>query len=1559
MLMFLCAWWPASLQAQLEITEFMAINNTTLNDEDGDNSDWIEIHNNGTDTVNLAGWFLTDATNNLAKWQFPATNLAANGYLIAFASEKDRRVPGRPLHTNFKLSGDGEYLALVRPDGASVASEFAPSFPPQVADVSYGRVRSSAPLTLVETGAVVHALVPSSPALGLSWTEVTFDDGSWLSGAGGVGYDRQPAGVDFLPWIAINVETQMYNINGSVYVRLPFTLAELPELDSLTLRMKFEDGFVAYLNGVEVARSNAPAVLNWNSIATTPRTDIAATNWTDFDLTSDRDLLQLGENVLSFQGLNNPTNSPDLLLLSQLTASSPFGPPAPRYFPSPTPGQANRDGVEVLGPIIRVLGYGPALPTDNQNIVVTARLRPAFGPIASATLRYRVMFGNEFSTPLWDDGAHDDGAASDGVFGAVIPASVSGPGQMVRWYVLAQDTGGRTSRFPPFTRTNDSPAYLGTVIANPALTNALPVFQWFVQNTAAADTSTGTRASVFFGGEFYDNVFNRVRGASAPTFPKKPYKFDFNPGAHFRYRPDAPRVEEINLNATYQDKALVRQTLTYETYQESGVPASDCFSVRVERNGVFYSVALLTEQLDETFLEKRGLDPAGALYKLFNGINSASSGVEKKTRRNENHNDLQQLVDGIAPANPRRGTNLFDLLDLPEILNYLAAGVVAQDWDRAIKNIYLYRDSNGSQLWQLYPWDKDLSFGKVGLVNDDVTAVKDATTGASGEPYISHPFYGQNGRNCCGVNNLFDAVYAMPVTREMFLRRLRTLMDELLQPPGTLASQLKYETKLDRLYASHRADAALDLSKWGAGYGTSQSLATAMNALRNNYLAPRRTHLYQTHSAAALATNRNSVGIPESQNATPALTFGAIDFNPASADQRQEYLEILNPNPVAVDISSWRIEGGIQFTFAPGTVIPAGRSLYLSPDVVAFKLRSTNPRGGQGLLVIGNYQGQLSARGESVRLLNRVGTNVASLTYPGAPSPAQQYLRITEIMYHPAPPVSGDTNSAENFEYIELKNIGSAPLDLAGVKFTGGIAFQFSGGAMTMLAPGASLLVVKDRNAFAARYGGGLPIAGVYDGALDNGGERLQLLDANNEEIHDFRYGNQWYPVTDGLGFSLVIIDEHADPDLWDDRENWRPSGVLSGTPGTADPGSPAIVPVVVNEVLSNTDPPSVDAIELHNPTTTNADISGWFITDDRAFPQKFRIPAGTAIPAGGFLVFTETNFNVSPSAPGSFAFSSDGDEALVFSANVAGQLTGYSHGFRFGAAAVGVSFGRHLTSVGAEQFVAQAAVTLGSTNTGPKVGPVVFSEVHYHPDCSTPGILCDVSESEAGFEYIELQNISTAKVTFADGATPANPWRLRDGLEYEFRTNVSLRPGETVLIVGFDPSTDQAAATAFRTAYGLTAAVPLLGPYRGRLDNAEDRLELQAPERPVPSAPDQVPYVLVDAVHYHDLAPWPAKADGQGASLQRLPLSSYGDDPGDWIAFEPTPGTPLPTGLAWVAPNTLRWPVYLTNFELQSAPALTGSWITDHSTRGTNGNYVELSVPQTDSSRFYRLIRP
>lgn len=126
------------------ITEFLASNTRTLADNDGKYSDWIELFNPDATPVNLNGWYLTDLATDKKKWQFPAVTLPAGGYLIVWASNEDRRDPAKPLHTNFVLNQGGDYLALIKPDGTTVATEFSPAYPPQLDDMSYGVTQPTA-----------------------------------------------------------------------------------------------------------------------------------------------------------------------------------------------------------------------------------------------------------------------------------------------------------------------------------------------------------------------------------------------------------------------------------------------------------------------------------------------------------------------------------------------------------------------------------------------------------------------------------------------------------------------------------------------------------------------------------------------------------------------------------------------------------------------------------------------------------------------------------------------------------------------------------------------------------------------------------------------------------------------------------------------------------------------------------------------------------------------------------------------------------------------------------------------------------------------------------------------------------------------------------------------------------------------------------------------------------------------------------------------------------------------------------------------------------------------
>ena len=187
--------------SRLVISEFLASNSSIdeqegFVDEDNDSSDWIEIYNPTDVAVNLESWFLTDNKSELTKWQFPSVTISAGDYLIVFASEKNRTNPGSELHTNFKLSADGEYLALVMPDGQTVVSEFAPEFPRQISDISYGLSTDLRIYNFVESGMSAQILVPQDGGLGTSWTLPTFTiDGNWTTAPTGIGYDTGGSGI--------------------------------------------------------------------------------------------------------------------------------------------------------------------------------------------------------------------------------------------------------------------------------------------------------------------------------------------------------------------------------------------------------------------------------------------------------------------------------------------------------------------------------------------------------------------------------------------------------------------------------------------------------------------------------------------------------------------------------------------------------------------------------------------------------------------------------------------------------------------------------------------------------------------------------------------------------------------------------------------------------------------------------------------------------------------------------------------------------------------------------------------------------------------------------------------------------------------------------------------------------------------------------------------------------------------------------------------------------------------------------------------------------------------
>jgi hypothetical protein len=280
----------------------------------------------------------------------------------------------------------------------------------------------------------------------------------------------------------------------------------------------------------------------------------------------------------------------------------------------------------------------------------------------------------------------------------------------------------------------------------------------------------------------------------------------------------------------------------------------------------------------------------------------------------------------------------------------------------------------------------------------------------------------------------------------------------------------------------------------------------------------------------------------------PTINFGTVESNPISGNQDQEFIQLLNPNPIAVDISGWQLTGAVGHTFLDGTVLPPNGTLYVCPNSAAFRARTVSPKGGEGLFVQGGYKGHLSSFGGSLTLIDSDGATNSTTIYPAHLSDPQRYLVISELMYHP----SGDGLA----EFIELLNISSSiTLDLHGVRFTKGVEFDFTSAAITSLPPGGRVLVVRDLTAFSAVYGANISVAGVFTNgtALSNSGELIKIDDANHGTIREFAYSIQApWPTAAAAGYSLVLIapETNPDPAL---PTNWRASLRPGGSPGGPD----------------------------------------------------------------------------------------------------------------------------------------------------------------------------------------------------------------------------------------------------------------------------------------------------------------------------------------------------------------------------------------------------------------------
>ena len=259
-------------------------------------------------------------------------------------------------------------------------------------------------------------------------------------------------------------------------------------------------------------------------------------------------------------------------------------------------------------------------------------------------------------------------------------------------------------------------------------------------------------------------------------------------------------------------------------------------------------------------------------------------------------------------------------------------------------------------------------------------------------------------------------------------------------------------------------------------------------------------------------------------------------------------------------------------------------------------------------------------------------------------------------------------------------------------------------------------------------------------------------------------------------------------------------------------PGQGPVDDVVINEVLTHTDLPQVDRIELYNTTNQTIDIGRWFISDNNDNYFEYQFPAiGTTIPARGYRSLTENELG--------FGFrGQSSDDAWLISADAAGRPLRFIDHAEFGAAQNGISLGRWPNGTG--RLFPMVATSFGSSNRGPLLGNVVIGEVQYHSEPPPQG--STITQNE--LDFVEIVNNGPSTVGISH-------WRLNKAIDYAFPAGTSIAPTGRLAVVSFDPAAEPTKAAEFRSIYSVSPGTPLFGPYTGLLDNGGENLELDRPE--------------------------------------------------------------------------------------------------------------------------------
>jgi hypothetical protein len=1258
----------------------------------------------------------------------------------------------------------------------------------------------------------------------------------------GVGYER---GSGYSQFIGANTDAAMFGINPSAYMRIPFDVdledGQSVDFERLELRLRYDDGLVAYINGVEVARRGAPGSSGtqpaFNAAATTAREGATELLTETIDVSQHLGLIQPSGNVLAIHGLNFAANDSDFLVLPELVGIKATV-IAENYFTTPTPGAINVAGTlgfvaDTKFSVDRGFFETPfqlAITTETPGAEIRYTL-DGTPPTATSGLVYSAPIAIN-TTTMVRAAAFKPG---------MTPTNVDTQSYIKLSDVIRQSGAG----LPPFANwghlgpdwaidqdlVGSGRPYADTIINDlksvPTLSLVMPWNDWFGSGgqgiyISGAGSERAVSAELINGdgsSGFQINAAVEIQGGSSDDRWKDdklsmqlkfksaygPAELDYDLfGGDAITRFDTLILDSVlNFSWLHHQDGSQRENAKYIQDQfvadlqlATGGAAPHGRFVHLYLNGLYWGMYYIHERPDENFAAAY----LGGEDENYDIIKHRSTTVVAGSSTN-----YQQLLN-LAAQNLAVDANyqaLLNKLDIVPFIDYMIINFYAGNTDWAHHNWYAsFNRVDPAAKWHFHSWDAEHVL-KHHLATTDSTGKNDA-----GSPTYIHQRLATN-----------------PEYRLLFADRVHKHFANhgAMTPANAAAAYQARMTEIDRAIVGESV-------RWGDNFNNGNDPYT-----------------------------RDTDWLPDNQSVLTGYFPTRTNVVRNQLLARGLYTSVAPPS----------------FNQHGGTISPPFQLTMSGTGVIHYTTDGSDPRlpGGAVSPTAQVYSAGITLNSSLlVKARSLSGGNWSALTEALFLLPTQP-LRIVEVNYAPVDPPAGSVHQAGDYEFVELLNTGTSAINLNGFQIASGITCTF--GNQT-LAAGQRIVVAKNVAAFQSRYGNNINLAnGAFTGSLNNAGEELTLLGTFGETIQSFAYDNSngWPGRADAKGSTLEIVAALSDPTSPD---NWRNSTEYNGTPGTAGVGP--IDSIVVNEVLTHTDPPLVDSIELHNPTAAAINIGGWYLSDTDNNLKKYRIPDGTTVPAGGYLVFDQTQFGA-----GSTGFgldSASGDDVYLTSATAAGALQNFIDHVDFPAAANGESFGRWPNAAG--KLYPMQSRTLGVVNSGPRIGPVVISEIMYNPQAVNDDL-----------EFAELTNITSQPINL-------NGWKFDEGIDFTFG-NVTIQPQSTLVVVRFDPAKPANAAlvTNFRTVYGISAAVPLVGGYGnvtggGVLDNGGEEIRLVRPDAPQPGG--FVPYLLVDEVDFDDVAPWPNTPDGGGPSLTRTSTLIYGHEPTNWIGAAASPGTAVIT---------------------------------------------------------------